>query len=372
MADDRPEPRAFSNSGAVKAPELAEVRFAGKAGWWARWAVPVICAGCGLAFIADITHSQTLAFGLFYVPLVCTAVFLRDRRATWWLAYVASAMVVVGVFLPEINEDLFTLVGNRLLSIAVIFLTAVLVRYMRVIQDRLAEQTARVEAADRIKTEMFAMLSQELRTPLHAIIGFSELMLADCRPDQRVPLGHVQSGGKRLLITIDNLIDLTNVEERVVRPERIEVSTLLQAALDGARSYATERTVALLPAFAEQLPSVRADSWAMRRILDNLLDNAIKFSGPHGVVEVSAEAAGDAVIICVRDSGIGMAPQVVQQLGEPFFRGSGGGARQFEGMGTGLALSRRLAAAMQAKLTFDSAVGDGTTVTLQLRRWAEA
>ena len=74
----------------MKAPELAEVRFAGKAGWWARWAVPVICVGCGLAFIADITHSQTLAFGLFYVPLVCTAVFLRDRRATWWLAVTST------------------------------------------------------------------------------------------------------------------------------------------------------------------------------------------------------------------------------------------------------------------------------------------
>jgi signal transduction histidine kinase len=372
LADDQPQPRAFSRSGAVQAPELAEKRFAGITGWWARWVVvPVIWAGCGLAFFTDITNDQMLAFGLFYVPLVCTAVFLRDRRAAWWLALVASAMVVVGIFLPEVNEDLVTLLGNRVLSIAVIFLTAVLVRYMRVIQDRLAEQTARVEQADRIKTEIFTMLSQELRTPLHAIIGFSELMLADCRPDQRLPLGQVQSGGKRLLITIDNLIDLTNVEERVVRAEQVLVSAVLHAAIDAARFYAAERSVALLPAFPEQLPAVCADEWALRRILDNLLDNAIKFSGQHGVVEISAESAPDAVIVCIRDNGIGMAPHMVQQLGEPFFR-AGGGAHQFEGTGTGLALSRRLAAAMEARVEFDSAPGDGTTVSLRLRRWVGA
>jgi cell cycle sensor histidine kinase DivJ len=119
---------------------------------------------------------------------------------------------------------------------------------------------------------------------------------------------------------------------------------------------------------------VRADGWAVRRIVENLLGNAIKFNDPGGTVEVTVEPGPDLVAVIVRDDGRGIAPAVLLRLGEPFYQGDAGASRHFEGMGTGLALSLRLATAMHGKLVFDSRSGGGTCarLVLPIARSAEA
>lgn len=327
-----------------------------------RWLTPLIYIGCGLAFYTDVTNDVSLAFGLFYVPLVCTAIFYRNRSSVWWLAGFATLMTALGFFLPAVNIHVAQAVTNRILSLAAIWITACLVRHTRIIQERLAAETHRAEAAERIKTVIFTNLSDEIRNPLHAIIGMSSLMMADCRPDQKAPLSQLNSGGRRLLGTIDNLIDLTQLEDRSFAVEPVDVASVVRAVADGAQSSANERQIALsVEVEAVEPLMTRGDPWAVRRIVENLLSNAIKFSPPGGVVLVAVEASGGTVSTTVQDAGIGMSRDVVRHLGEPFYQ-----AEVNAGTGTGLALCRRLAQAMGGELAFDSELGIGTTATLRM------
>jgi signal transduction histidine kinase len=328
----------------------------------ARWLVPVIYAGCLLAFLADIHQDNTLAYGMFYVPLVCTAVFHRRSAALWWLTSISCGMVIVGAFLPGVSTDLSDLIGNRIISLIVVLATAIFIRHARKVQEQLAEQTKRVEAAERVKTEVFTNLSQEIRTPLHSMVGLLEIMMANCRPDQRLSLSQVQAAGKRLLATIENLIDLTQIEERVIRSEPVDIVALLSQAAEANRASAIERQIGLeIDIPASTTVTAQADSWAVRRIVDNLIANAVKYSRPGGDIIVSVETEPGTVVVLISDAGVGMPPEVLRQIGEPFFQADGS-----TGTGTGLALSYRLAGAMGARLVFASEQGAGTTAMLRL------
>ena len=136
---------------------------------WGPWLRLVIYLACGFALIADLTNDATLAFGVCYIPFVCTAMFHRDPRAVWWLAALASVLVVVGFFVPAVDPDIVAGASDRGLSIAAIFATAFLVHHERKARERLIEQTIRANAAERVKMQLFTNLSHELRTPLSAI-----------------------------------------------------------------------------------------------------------------------------------------------------------------------------------------------------------
>lgn len=332
-----------------------------------RWLRLAVYANCAAAFVADLFLDTTLAFGVFYIPLVCTAVYHRSRLAPWWLAGLASALVAVGFFLPTISADITASAANRALSIAAILITAYLLQHERRVGERLAAETVRAEAADRFRSRLFNNLSHELRTPLAAILGFADLLLPHARDDQRLAIDHIQAGGRRLLATVDNLIDLTQIEDRTMRVRPLDLAAVLSQAVAASQPAAAERQITLSNVPPDTaLPLALADGWALRRIIDNLIANGIKFTEPGGSVEVSAHTARDGIAATVKDTGPGMPPDVLRQLGEPFFQADTGTARRFEGMGTGLALSLRLADAMEAALHFDSTPGQGTTASLVL------
>ncbi len=337
----------------------------GSWGNWTRLLLPIIYVGCLIAFYTDVTEEIFfLPFGILYLPMVCTAVFFRNPRSAWWLAGVASTMAIIGFFLPRMAPHVTHAVIIRVISIAAIFITAALVRYARGIQERLVEQTTRAEAAERVKTEVFTALSQEMRNPLHAMVGLSEVMIAGCRPDQREPLKQVQGGSKRLLATIENLIDLTHLNERPIAAETVDVNRMIRQVADANREMASERQISVELELPSAALTAHADPWAVRRILDNLLANAVKFSPAGSTVEMVAERRTGSVALLVRDAGMGMSAEILRRLGEPYFHDVNG--LQATGTGTGLALSRRLARAMGAELAFDSELGCGTTAILQL------
>lgn len=338
---------------------------------WVKLLVPAIYLACLFAFVTDMTHDNSLAYGIAYVPLICTAVFHRNPRAVWILAGIANVMVVLGYFFPVVNRDVLNSIGNRTLSVFAILVTAALVRYARDVQDRLAEQTSRAEAAERLKTEVFTNLSREIRTPLHAIIGFAELMIAGCRPDQRLPLGQMQMGGKRLLGTIDNLIDLTTLDRRVLESGCVDIAASLRQVAEQARGSAVERDITLAVEMADATALLaRADPWAVQRILENVISNALKFTRPGGSVTMSAEASASGVAATVADTGVGMAFELMHDLSGP--ASADDVETMATGTGTGLTLSRRLAEAMGGMLLFESRPGRGTTVRLWLPAAAQA
>lgn len=332
-----------------------------------RWLVGAVYVAVGVAFAIDVLTDRLVAFGLAYIPLICTAVFHRNPRTVWVLAGVTSAMVVIGFFFPVINSDLMASAINRGLTLLAIGTTAVLVRYERYVRDRLVEQRRRARAAERAKAHLLGNLSHELRTPLSAILGFSDLLLSDCRPDQQSALRHINAGGKRLLRTLENLIELSHIGERQKQQQEVDLGRLLRQLTEAAQPEAAESQLALRFTGPQGL-LISTDLAAVRRILDNLIANAIKFTEPGGSIEVSTTTTAEGVTAIIQDTGIGMKQEVLDQIGAPFFQGDSGAARRYEGMGTGLALSLRLATTLGARLEFDSTEGHGTTASLHLPR----
>jgi signal transduction histidine kinase len=248
-----------------------------------------------------------------------------------------------------------------------IFVTAGLLHYSRRTHERLIEQTHRAERADQAKARLLTNLSREILTPLNSIIGFSEILQDGSRADQREYLGHIQIAGRRLLGTFMNLIDLSHSDERRLQSIPLGLAPSLNEAIKATQVQAAERRVAVDLALGDrQWPDVRADPWAVRRILENLLSNAIKYSNHGETVFVTLEGGDDLISISIRDTGIGMSADVVERLGETFFQADPGGGRRFEGMGAGVALSVQLAAAMGGELRFDSKPGRGTLAKLAL------
>jgi signal transduction histidine kinase len=326
---------------------------------WAIWVVPAIYAGCVAAFVADLLSSNTLAFGVFYAPLIATAVFHRDRRAIWVLTTIACAMNVIGAILPDIANDVWGLTENRILSTLALLATAAFTWHARSIQERLAEQTERAEAAERIKTEVLDNLSQEIRAPLHAMIGILELVAANSRPDQKAALETVRGAGRRLAMMVDNLVDLTQFDATAIPAERINLGSLLRQTAEAKRSDASARQISLtinIPADGDTM--VHANSWAARRILENKIADAISYTAPGGQIEVSTDTQPDDCSAVISTTSIW--PPVA-------FRSANDAASPVLTPSVmGLALSQRLARAMNARLVVSNGPGEGTTVRLRL------
>ncbi|WP_428536521.1 sensor histidine kinase [Rhodopila sp.] len=349
-------------AGSTEAADQTSRRVAG--GRSARWLVPVLYVFSGVAFVFDLCRDNTLAYGIIYAPLIATAVFHKSRFSLWILTSIACMLVFVGAFFPVVEADLPDMVGNRVLSILAIAVTAFFVHHARGIQDRLAAETRRAEAAERIKTDVLTNLSQEIRMPLHSLLGVLSLTMAASEPDQREAFGQVRNDGRRLLATIDNLLDLTQIEERKLLQQTIDMVKIARDAAEDARPAADERrvSIALHPDRDPDRASAIGDSWAMRRILDNLLANAVRLTPPGGTVSLSVARSADTVTTSVSDTGNGLSSEVALDFDETRTDGyalPGAGA-------TGLALSRRLARAMNGRMTASNRPGAGATVSLSL------
>ncbi|HXT78918.1 MAG TPA: HAMP domain-containing sensor histidine kinase [Acetobacteraceae bacterium] len=336
--------------------------------WAGRLLIPFIYLGCFLAFAADMAEDNTVAFGVFYVPLVCTALIHRNRNSVWYLAAVACGMVIAGAFFPAVNVDLRDLIVNRILSVAAVLAAAGFVWHARDIQDQLSRQTRRAEAAEHIQREVFANLSNDIRTPLHAMLGLTQLMSTNCRPDQRILLDRVQRSGKQLLSTIENLIDLTQLDQRKLQNVAVDVGAVLRDAVEAARPGANERQIQLVyePSSTQSCVAM-ADDWGVRRIMDNLISNAVRFSPPGSMVVVSTAKEATRVVAKVADAGVGIPAQVLHRLRERARTNNTDGSYWLEHAGTGLTLSQRLAEGMGASLDFRTELSPGTTATLGLR-----
>jgi signal transduction histidine kinase len=340
-------------------PDLAVGRFG-------RRIVPVIYAVSGLAFVSDIVRDNTLAYGIIYTPLIATAVFHRRRSGLWNLTAVACAMVVIGAFFPVLGADRPDVIANRILSVMAILSTAAFVHHARDIQDRLEAQTRRAEAAERIKTDVLTDLSEEIRTPLHTLLGVLTLTMATSKPDQREALGRVRSDGKLLLATVDNLIDLSQVDGRALRRQPVDIATIARDAAQTAGSTASERrvTVAMTGSGEARDTTAIGDSWAIRRILDNFLANAVRLTPPGSTVSVSVSRRADTVTASVSDTGFGLPPEVTRDFHED--APAGDGSTLPSTGGAGLALSSRLARTMNGRVTARNEPGSGATVSLSL------
>jgi signal transduction histidine kinase len=224
------------------------------------------------------------------------------------------------------------------------------------------------EAASRAKSRFLATMTHELRTPLNAVIGFAEAFAVDPHP-VRGPdyVRSIHEAGRHLLSLIDNILDVTRAETTgfaIVEGE-VAVIPLIESAVRVMQGAAATAGVSLQAVLPPALPLLQGDELRLRQVLLNLASNAVKFTPRGGTVTLSAVVEEEGLVIRVADSGIGMRPEDIPRVFEPFSQLDSSLARRFPGSGLGLYLSRALAEAQGAALTLESTPGIGTTALLR-------
>lgn len=238
-------------------------------------------------------------------------------------------------------------------------------------EQTLREAKDAAERGNRAKNTFLANISHELRTPLNAIIGFSEMMkheiFGPLEPaNYRTYVDDIHESGMHLLELINDILDMskaeagmTDLQESAVNAAEIIHSS---ARMMTRRAYNAGLTVECV--VADNLPLLLADERRIRQIILNLLSNAVKFTDDGGKVTISAriDDKGD-FLIQVRDSGIGMSPEDLERVMDPFVQADTRLSRKYEGSGLGLPLTKALIVAHGGQLIMESALGEGTTAT---------
>jgi len=234
---------------------------------------------------------------------------------------------------------------------------------------------AAAEAASRAKSEFVAALNHELRTPLQAITGFTELLRTlDLPPDRRqAALKHIDAATEHVLSMADDLLDIAKIEADAlpIRVEPVELCGLLDEVLALLAPLAAAHDVVLRPpVLASTVPAargaVRADRRRLRQVLINLVTNGVRYNRAGGWVEVGAKESGaSTVTVAVRDSGRGIPAEMMSRLFTPFDR-LGAECSAEPGAGLGLVVARALTQAMGGTLEIRNAAEVGTTAEITL------
>ncbi len=285
-------------------------------------------------------------------------------KLTVLLSVVAGLFVTVLIIrnqrsLESRSETLETLVQKR---------TAALQR----ISSEAVAARREAEDANSAKSTFLANMSHELRTPLNAVLGFSEIMDQEVmgpmpKPYREYP-GHINSSARHLLQMIQQLLDMSRIEaghldldEKPVCLDSLlnETAMIVRSAFDR-----DEQTLRLDPAGSGI--ALHADQRMLKQTLINILGNAAKYSDVEAPIDIAVALDAGRAVVTVRDRGIGIAPDEIARLFNPYERSEAQTARERQGTGLGLSISRSLIEAHGGTLTLDSVLCEGTTVTIAL------
>ncbi len=259
---------------------------------------------------------------------------------------------------------------------------AELARHREHLEELVGERTAelseaklRAEAANQAKGRFLATMSHEFRTPLNAILGFTQLMQMDAAtpPGQQAKLQLMRDSGLHLLELINDVLDMASIEAGKVslKPTAVDLRALLDMASDSVRLRAEQKHLAFGLDVDARLPHlVMVDGQRLRQVLLNLLSNAVKFTDS-GRVQLSArvveqEHAHVRLLFSVVDSGIGMTPGQQARLFQAFEQVSDA-SRHLGGTGLGLSISQQLVRLMGSQILVQSAAGQGSRFEFALR-----
>lgn len=230
-----------------------------------------------------------------------------------------------------------------------------------------------LDKALRAKSEFLATTSHEIRTPLNGILGITQVLLGrrELVDGVREQVRLIDTAGNTMKAIVDDILDMAQIEQGRVQVDRtdVELPELVGSIAGLWRAAAERKGVALIVDMQDAPPVIREDERKLRQITFNLLSNAIKFTKQGAVtLRVRPEGEGDdeRLLIAVEDSGIGIAPDQIGPIFEPFRQADGGTTRQFGGTGLGLAISSKLAQALGGSIGATSEVGVGSCFTLTL------
>ncbi len=234
----------------------------------------------------------------------------------------------------------------------------------RMMEEALRDAKDNAEQAAAARATFVANMSHEIRTPMNAILGFTDVLLdGELAPNQRRHLDTVRNAGRSLLRLLNEILDTAKLEKGAVELEINDfnllslIDELSSTLAANARAKGLHVDIHYDPALPTNL---RGDELRIRQVLTNLLDNAIKFTAAGSVV-LRAEAQGDQLHFSVKDTGIGIAPERLDAIFDPFTQADASMTRRFGGTGLGTTISKQLVELMGGKIWAESTVGEGTT-----------
>ena len=235
----------------------------------------------------------------------------------------------------------------------------------------LSEAKHAAESADRLKSAFLATMSHELRTPLNSIIGFTGILLQSLagplNDEQKKQLGMVQGSARHLLALINDVLDLSKIEagQLNVACAPFDLRAAIEKVTGSVRPLAETKGIALRVELAPEVGPCVSDRRRVEQILLNLLSNAIKFT-ERGEVTLVVQTAAGCLRMSVHDTGIGIKPEDVPKLFQPFQQIDGEVTRDHGGTGLGLVICRRLARLLGGDVQVESAWGKGSSFTVTL------
>jgi cell cycle sensor histidine kinase DivJ len=256
---------------------------------------------------------------------------------------------------------------------------AEVVAVMRDVTDRKIQEHAldlartATEQADASKTRFLATMSHELRTPLNAIIGFSDMMAQEdvllidaARRKEYAQL--INDSGQHLLSVVNGILDMSKMEAGnfEISPEPFAPRAALVNCCNLLALKARECGIDLVTRAPDDLPHVTGDPRAFKQIVLNLVSNAIKFTERGGRVTVSAAVEGSRLELRVTDNGVGIGPEDLKRIGDPFFQAGKTYQRRHEGTGLGLSIVKSLVSLHSGDMTVHSKIDEGTTIIVAL------
>ena len=240
--------------------------------------------------------------------------------------------------------------------------------------EALAHALEQQRELDRLKDEFLQNISHELRTPLALIMGYAELLrsgeLGTLQPDHQKPMGVIVRRVRMLSKMVNDLIAIQTVEAHELSEEIVDLGVLADAMLTDFKMAAEGAELALAAEITADLPKVIGDPDQLRRVLDNLLGNALKFTPAGGSLSVRLWPDGNGekkdIVLEVADTGIGIPSDKLDRIFDRFYQIDGSSKRQYGGVGLGLALVKEIVEAHDGHVSVESVVGEGSTFRVKL------
>jgi two-component system cell cycle sensor histidine kinase PleC len=230
----------------------------------------------------------------------------------------------------------------------------------------------KAKAADRAKSNFLANMGHELRTPLNAIIGFSEVIKLDqirmreCYPEYA---GYIHDAGMNLLDIINGILDIARIEAGhvLLHEEFITLGRLVKSSIDTIRPTSQRKYIQIDCYIQKPSTTIYVDAAKLKQAMLNLLSNSVKFTEPRGRIQVDSalHQSGD-LVLSIRDSGIGIPPEQIDRIFQPFEQVADHLTREHQGTGLGLPIAKALIELHGGELVLSSQPGAGTTASLRL------